>query len=214
MKIDLTETDKKRIEEAVKLAETKTSGEIVPYLKTACSNYSVAIWKSIFLGGVLFLLIASSVLLTNAWLPSWMHSSNFIAVSFFVGALLFWLLTKIDAVKRFFSKPDSDAMVNTTALATFTTEEVFKTRERTGILIFVSLFEQKVEIIGDEGINSKVKQEKWQEAVNLILAGIKSNNFADGLVNAINFCGDLLHNNKVVIREDDTNELNDGLRIH
>ena len=213
MKINLSESDKKRIKEAVKLAETKTSGEIVPYLKTSCSPYKIVVWKSAFFGGFLFMIIASFLLRSNIWLPEWMHSYKFIVFGFGLGSILSVMLAKIPSIKRFYAKSEFEATVKTNAIATFTTEELFKTRDRTGVLIFVSLFEHRVEIIGDEGINNKVKPEEWQEAVDLILKGIKSNNFADGLVNAIAFCGNLLENNKVIIREDDTNELKDGLRI-
>ena len=39
------------------------------------------------------------------------------------------------------------------AMAAFVEEEVFSTRDRTGILLFLSLFEHRVVVLGDSGIN-------------------------------------------------------------
>ena len=63
-------------------------------------------------------------------------------------------------------------------------EEVFATRDRTGILLFVSLFEHRIEVVGDKGINDKVQQEEWGEVVDLLRAGVRRGDLAGGLVAA------------------------------
>ena len=55
--------------------------------------------------------------------------------------------------------------VSQRAAEAFIAEEVFDTRERTGILLFVSLFERHVLVVGDSGINTHVKQEEWDDVV-------------------------------------------------
>ena len=67
--------------------------------------------------------------------------------------------------------------------------------------------------MGDSGINEKVEQKEWDEMVGMIVEAMKAGNPGDGLVKAINKCGTLLEKRGVEIREDDTNELDNTLRM-
>jgi putative membrane protein len=95
----------------------------------------------------------------------------------------------------------------------FISEEVFKTRDRTGILIFLSLEEHKVLVVGDRGIDAKVDRSEWEDVVARIVRGINIGHPADGLVDAIAQCGVLLEKHGFQRRQDDTNELPNRLRV-
>ena len=95
----------------------------------------------------------------------------------------------------------------------FVDEEVFSTRDRTGILIFISLLEHRIEVLGDTGINNKVSSDEWIDVVGRIRDGIRSGKTAEGMIEAIDMCGRLLERSGVEIREDDTDELPNTLRI-
>lgn len=95
----------------------------------------------------------------------------------------------------------------------FLEEEIFATRDRTGILIFLSLFEHRVVILGDSGINARVEEADWQGIVDDLAAGIRAGRAAGALVEAIGRCGELLERKGVEIRPDDTDELADDLRL-
>ncbi len=47
-------------------------------------------------------------------------------------------------------------------------------------------------VLADEAIAKKLPPETWQSVVNQVLAGVKKRRPADGLVEAINTCGDIL----------------------
>ncbi|PSQ68554.1 MAG: hypothetical protein BRD26_08095, partial [Bacteroidetes bacterium QH_1_64_81] len=94
----------------------------------------------------------------------------------------------------------------------FVEEEVFDTRDRTGILLFVSLREHRIEVVGDTGINQQVEADDWAEVVTRIRRGIQNDNLTEGLVEAIERCGRLLEEKGVDIRPDDENELTDTVR--
>ena len=78
---------------------------------------------------------------------------------------------------------------------------------------FFGLLERRVLVLGDTGINQKVKLEEWQDVVATVIAGIRAGSPVDGLVNAIQKCGALLERKGVNIRPDDRDELSDALRI-
>ena len=111
------------------------------------------------------------------------------------------------------SEDTLDLRVERRARQAFLEEEVFKTRERTGILIFVALFERRVLVLGDEGINRVVDQNEWNCVVAKLVAAIAAGRLAGALVEAIQECGRLLEVHGVEIRADDEDELKDGVRL-
>lgn len=85
---------------------------------------------------------------------------------------------------------------------------IHRTRDRTGILILISLFEHRVHLLADEGINAKVSHETWQEIVATITAGLHNGNACDALCSAIERCAEILEGH-FPRRSDDRNELPD-----
>jgi putative membrane protein len=66
------------------------------------------------------------------------------------------------------------------------------TRNRTGVLIFVSLAEHYVRIVADEAIAQKVHGSEWQPAVDALTAHMRIGRIAAGLIAAIERCGAVL----------------------
>lgn len=207
-----TTEDLQRIERAVHEAEQQTSGEIVPYAVYASDAYERAFWRA----GLLFGTLAMSVFLvmhnySRMWMPlelAEVAAGTLLAALF--GALLAYA---IDDVRRVFAGRElMRHRVRQRAMEAFLAEEVFNTKDRTGILIFLSLLEHHVIVLGDAGINAKVQQEEWDEVVKAIVQGMKANKPADGLIAAIRQCGELLHREGVAIRTDDKNELSNKMR--
>lgn len=104
-------------------------------------------------------------------------------------------------------------MVSLRAKEAFLNEKVFETKERVGILIFISRLEHLVIVLGDEGINEKLASKDWEHIVSLITEGMKKNQIGNGLVNAIDQCKHLLLQHGFARKASDTNELSNELRI-
>jgi putative membrane protein len=204
-----SESETVRIKEAVKQAESETSGEIVPYVVEMSDSYEVAEWRAGVLCGVLAIgIVAVFRKLTTVWLPFDFVEMAFIAmIASAAGALLTHFVLFLQ--RLFAGKHLMELRVHQRATEAFVAEEVFTTRERTGIL----MLERKVVVLGDSGINAKVLQDDWNGIVQLIVAGIRKGKPADGLVDAIRECGRLLEKHGIMRRPDDKNELPDGLRI-
>jgi len=208
-----TPDDLNRIEKAVKDAEQRTGGEIVPYVVQASDAYEHALWRAgLLFGAVAFLAFLLVYHLTElSWMP---FVAAELAIVTSAGALGGVLLTMyVPAVKRFFAgKAAMDLRTKQRAADAFLAEEVFNTRDRTGILLFLSLMEHKVLVLGDSGINKKVQQAEWEEVIKRVVEGMRMGKPADALVEAIRQCGDLLQKHGVIRRPDDTDELRDQLR--
>lgn len=210
------ETDRQRIAEAVAAAEGRTSGEIVPYVVEASDRYEVAAWRGAALTG----LVASAAVLTvlqiyEGWGLGWLHMAwGTLLVVLGAGLLGGLLAAYVPPLKRLLAGQTTMARhVHQRALQAFVEEEVFSTRDRTGILLFISLLEHRIEVVGDAGINARVEADEWVEVVAEVREGIQKGRPAEGLITAIDHCGRLLERQGVALRTDDTNELPDGLRF-
>lgn len=205
--------DRDRIRAAVAGAEGTTSGEIVPYVVEGCDDYDEAAWLGAAVGAVTVAAVAAAIaFLVPLWGPTlWIWA----LLPASGGAVLGYGLTVwLAALRRRLIPADTLARrVEHRAQVAFLEEEVFDTRERTGILIFLALFEHRVVVLGDAGINSKVEQSEWQRIVDRAAEGIRRGQAADTLVQAIGECGRLLTERGVDLRPDDRNELADGLRF-
>ncbi len=58
-----------------------------------------------------------------------------------------------------------------------------------------SLFEQRVEILADTGINAKVSKDTWQGILSDMVSRIKSSELTDGFCIAVRECGEVLEKN-------------------
>ncbi len=208
--------EQEKIREAVARAEKRTSGEIVPYVVQRSDRYDAAVWR----GASIFALLAlaASVFIFqfyHGWSLAWLYSGGGTAfLALMAGTLGAVLAMVIPPFKRFLAgERRMVEMVHLRAMEAFVLEEVFSTRERTGILIFISLFEHRIEVLGDAGINKQVAEEEWADVVARIRKGIVEDKLAEGLEDALGMCGGLLDRCGIELRADDTNELPDDIRI-
>jgi putative membrane protein len=205
--------DLEAIRRATGEAEQRTSGEIVPVVVGACDDYEEASWKAAAFGALaVSCLVAIVHGVGGFWLdPPWLWILGPPAIGAATGYLLGRILP---AFRRAMISPDTlDLRVQRRARQAFLEEEVFATRERTGILIFLALFERRVVVLGDEAINRAVEQSEWQDIVDHLIKGIRSGRPGPALVDSIGECGLLLEKHGVEIRPDDIDELANGLRM-
>jgi len=215
MQMHIDRLEESRIQEAVQRAESRTAGEIVPVLVPRSSDYEVVTWRGAA-GGSLLVLTAVLLVLQfySGWGLGWLYTPWGVVLSTLGGGTAGALLaTYVPWTQRLLAGSDLlDETVHRRALQSFVEQEVFDTRDRTGILLFVSLREHRIEVLGDSGINQQVDPDDWAEIVTRIRRGIRNDNLTDGLVEAIEMCGRLLERRGVSFRPDDENELENRVR--
>jgi putative membrane protein len=215
MQMHIDRLDESQIRDAVQRAESRTAGEIVPVLVPRSGDYEVVTWRGAAAASLLTLTAILLLLsLYDGWGLGWLYTAWGVVLPVLgagtVGALL---ATYLAPVQRLLAGNDLlDETVHRRALQSFVEEEVFDTRDRTGILLFVSLREHRIEVLGDSGINRQVEPDDWAEIVARIRTGIRNDNLTQGLVEAIDMCGRLLERRGVDLRADDENELADRVR--
>jgi putative membrane protein len=176
-------------------------------------HYEAAAWKGATLGAFLAVVVAAALYeLGGFWggfILAWILLPPLTG-----GALGFAAAGLIRPLKLWFAGPAAvEHHVSQRASAAFLENEVFRTRERTGVLIFLSLFERRVVVLGDSGINARVEQHEWDAVVAGIVEGIRLGQPGKALAAGIGRCGELLRRRGVAVRPDDTDELPDQLRM-
>jgi putative membrane protein len=206
-----SQADLDAIQTAVREAEGRTSGEIVPYVVERSDPYQNALWKGAALGALLGPMAALAI---YRWTDVWGWPPGlWIVLPAPLGGAAGYLLALIDPVRRWMAGEHIlDLRARRRAAVAFLDQEVFRTRDRTGILLFLSLFERRVVLLADSGIHQKVEEGAWEAITGRLAQGIRSGRPAPALIEAIRACGEILERHGVERRADDTDELSDELR--
>jgi putative membrane protein len=208
-----TQQDLERIKAAVKEAESKISGEIVPVFVERSGVYSVANYRGALVASALTFLL---IIIFDRYLPQLavydpLLIFTLVSIAGFVGVLATQYL---DPLKRLMlSQSHLDQATQKRAENAFLQEEVFNTRQRTGILIFISFFEREVIVMADKGISKVVEQKEWDNMVRTIIDHVRRGKIVEGIEGSIKRCGEILLDKGFVISPDDVNELGDDLRV-
>jgi putative membrane protein len=202
----LSEQDRVKIDNAVKEAERYTSGEIVPMVVSGSYHYPM----SNVLGGIVFAFPLSLILtyFVGSWL--WIGHYNlwlFLGIIILLFILFHQVVKHISGLKRFFiSDKEIDEEVEEAAITSFFREGLYRTKDETGILIFISIFERRVYVLADRGINAKLNEGEWDAIVRMITEGIKNKIQAEAICKAVGEAGRILKE-YFPRKADDTDEL-------
>ncbi len=216
-----TESDKQAVARAISEAESRTSAEIVPIVATASGRYDRAEDIVGLLTGLLAM--ASGWLFCPAMHPAtaWTANAGSLPADGLIPALVSVVLgfiagsalaTRFPALRLpFIPAAEMDAEVSKAAHSAFASARVRKTTGATGVLLYVSLYEHRVVILPDHGITG-VPEAAWTTTRDLLIHGLRKNAATEGLVAAIQQCGETL-SAPCPRREDDTDELTNELRF-
>jgi putative membrane protein len=196
--------EKELIRRAVAEAEKKSSGEIATMVVHESDSYREAEQLGALL---LAALVAFVIALVIHHVTIW----TYIPIVLLLFLPFFWLFRRFPRLKMpFISRRRLTQAVHERAMAAFYQKGLYRTRDETGILIFISLLERKVWILGDRGINERIQPGHWRKLAEEIAAGIRDGKGAEALQRVIVACGDELARH-FPRRPDDLNELPDEL---
>jgi putative membrane protein len=223
----LSSEDHHRIEQAVAAAEATTRGEIVCVVTDEAAHYAEVPLAWAAAAALLLPLVALAVAgvagrfdyAFGGWAAGHVaavHAAVLTALTSYALAqgVLFigvFALVSIPPIRRRLTPtPHKRAQVRARALEQFYARGLDKTRERTAVLIFVSLHDRRAEVLADSGISDKVDASAWSDVIADLVAGIRARKPGDGFVAAIERCGRHLAEH-FPAGPDNPNELSDTL---
>jgi putative membrane protein len=180
----IDEAGKLRVSNAIRVAETRTAGEICCVVVRQADDYRLVpvAWAA---AAALF-----------APLPM-LALSDWSAVTLYLVQIGVFLVAAVGLSQRtikFMLVPRvaMRACAHAEAMRRFQALGIDRTENRTGVLIFASIAERCVEIIADAGIDAKVPTEIWDDAVAALVDAVRMGRPVDGFVAAIEQCGAVL----------------------
>jgi putative membrane protein len=221
----LTDVERERVEAAVARAEAATRGEIFCIVAPDCGDY-----RETPLAVAAFAALASPVLLLaggihvtvpgliqGGWTAAAVGAAAGVAAReavLGVILLLVLMLAWLPPVRRLLTPASLKRdRVRRRAYEQFLSKNLQATRERTGVLIFVSEWERMAELIADEGVASRVDPGIWDEAMSQLIAGVKAGKAVEGFEAAVEICGGVLAEHFPPRDGDNPNELPDHVVV-
>ncbi len=180
----ISDTDRVRVSDAIREAETRTAGEICCVIAGRSDSYRLV---PVAWAAFAALLAPLPILALTDWSAMTVY---LLQIGAFLGVALGLSHPKI----RFGVVPRQamHASAHAEAMRQFYALGVDRTERRTGVLIFASVAERYVEIVADTGINGKVLPDVWNNAVATLVKAIRAGQPADGFISAIEQCGAVL----------------------
>ncbi len=204
----MTPHEHQLVSEAIHEAERHTDGEIYAVLARRSDDYFSAAGFALSIAAIIASMVIA-VLLHQFWYQVDVQTFA-LAMGAAYGSCLLVLWLFPDVRLGFVSRRTLYRRAHQNAQRQFLARNIHVTKRRTGILLFVSLAERYAEVVADEAIDLRVKQEEWDGIVATLIGHAKRGKLADGYLEAIAKSGELLrvHFPKSFT---DTNELDDHL---
>ena len=197
---------KERISAAIREVERTTAGEVAVMVVDESDSYPEGrMLVGIASGGLVALAVGEYFFADSLW--------HFALLAALTIPIFGWLAGYCMPLKRFFiADARLAAQVEKRALAAFYEKGLYKTRDASGVLFFISLFERRVWVLADKGIYEKISQETLAEHAKVVAAAVKSGQAAAVLCEQIRAVG-LVLTEHFPIKAGDTNELTDEVMI-
>jgi len=228
----LTPDDLSTIEAAVRAAEARTTGEIYCVLAEQSSDYHAtplawAAGVALLAPAILLLagveVTAPDVSMFGGWTADQVEdigeatARGALIGTLLLQALLFMVtlfVAAIPPVRRALTPRGMKRdRVRQRAEEQFLSKNLHATRERTGVLIYVSAAERMAELIADEAIHAQVEHGAWDRAMAALTAGLRQGRSAEGFTAAIAICGELLAARFPARPDDNPNELSNAVVV-
>jgi putative membrane protein len=171
-----------RIEAAVREAEARSTGQVVPVVVERSEPYEEARWIPA--------VVAAALVTGVVELLRWEPTVGELFTAQILGGLLGWLVGHLAPVERLLAgRGHQERAVQARAEQAFFEHGLHETRDGTGVLVFASLREHRAVVIGDRGIHARMGDGEWKRAVDALVSGLRRGAPGDGFEAAIQVVG-------------------------
>jgi putative membrane protein len=188
--LTLTAVERERVEQAVQAAERTTSAEVVPMIVAQSGLYREARHRAGLTSAVLVLAILLTV--EAAWLPWGWHAANaawLLLATIAAYGLGTWMGSFAPIIRLFTSTDRMRHKVKLRTERAFASQGIARTRDRTGVLILLSLLERQVYILADQALYDRIPAGILTDIVAVMVERIKAGDVVGGLCRGIERCG-------------------------
>ena len=182
----LSEDETQRLNARVRQLETNTGVELVTAVVGKCDHYPEIPWKAFALG----VAFSSLALLFQSMLrPDWLYSYSALIHMIIVmgGGAIMALMTAIwpGWARCFLDKTRAASEMQQYGQTLFVEREVFATRDRTGMVLLVGLFERQVVILTDSGVDVRLPSGALQTVIDAMTPLLKQGDRFQALMQGV-----------------------------
>lgn len=197
---------KTKLWQTIEEIEDQSMVEIVVIAKPRSASYN----EVPLLWGIATAFVITSVLMFIPYEIDSYYIYLFAIAAFFIAALLTFVLPPMR--KLFVRKKSINRAVEIMARAIFQKGKVRNTKEKIGVLFYVSLFEKQVYILPDMGAQEMVPDGEWEKISRDFMTIFSKANPAEALLVELKKCQPVFSKYIPPI-ENDINELPDNLEV-
>jgi len=198
----MQDSSREKARQAIALVEGQTSAELVVSVSRCSGHYRHADYLFGFV--LLILVLAFYLFYPEPFMDD--IAAVLLLASFVIGSAF---CSAFAPLRRLLVRSAvKNQAVTRAAKSAFVDQGISRTRARTGILVFVSLFERRAEIVPDIGVPVDRMGDDWKKAVEAIQNSVKKGANFDDFVAQLSRLTPVL--SRCLPREiDDQNELSD-----
>jgi putative membrane protein len=174
----VSETDQKKIADAIAEAERSTAGEIVAVIAPSSGSY---VYAAFFWPAIVALAVPLPFIYWTWWPIQTIYMIQLLVFAALTMLLLLWRRLRFALVPGSLKRQ----VAHRRALEQFLAQNLHTTAERTGVMIFVSVAERYAEIVADAQIAQHVEQTTWRGIVDELTARIGAGDPVGGFLGAI-----------------------------
>ncbi|MCK7597192.1 TPM domain-containing protein [Microbulbifer sp. CAU 1566] len=181
----LNAQERRTLADTIKEVESRTDAEVVTVLAGQSDHY---LYISTLWAAFLALLLAPLM----QFLPWWLEYQQAFTLQWILFIVLAVLFRWRPLTMRLIPKKVKYWRASNLARRQFLEQELHSTKDRLGLLIFVSQAEHYVEILADRGLAEHITNEAWQEIVENFIHEVKKGKTSEAFVHCVEKCGELL----------------------
>ncbi|HLV68727.1 MAG TPA: hypothetical protein VKY73_23075, partial [Polyangiaceae bacterium] len=195
----LSHSDEQAIETAIARVEERSATELVVAVVRKSDDYWQ--WRVVSAAGWGVAAAIAFTFLAPDASPLWA-----ILLQVPVAGLVYFLTGLGPFLRRFVPAPVLDDAAQSRAMLLFAERGLHNTRERTGLLVFLSELEHRVVILGDMGIHAAVGDEGLRFYVDDVVRHVREGRTVEGILDVIARLEPVLVE-KAPVRPGDVNEI-------
>jgi putative membrane protein len=189
----LTEADKRALDARIAALESRTGVQVVTAVVPRSDSYPELPWTAFALGASLAGLV---VVVLDIVRPAWM--TGYVALSHVLpvlgaGLLAAILVARVPALAHLLlGRARAAGETRQFAQAIFLEHDLARTKARTAVLILVTLFERRVELVADHGHDGRIGADEWRSVVDAATSGLARGDGTAALLAALDRLESLL----------------------
>lgn len=188
----LTKNEKQLVENKIRDLQDKTTGAVIPIFLKKAHFYPLAHYK---MGLILMVLALALLYYVPLYYPPLapLHNPQWFILFTLGPFIVGYLLAFIPKLKRLLtSNREMQECFYQKGIQIFFEQNIHTSKERDSVLVIISLFEKRIQILADTGVNALVSPSSWNQAVSQFSREVQESDLISATLKTLDKIGEVL----------------------